>query len=86
MGYSVVYSTDYMFQVLAIVPGSLDNGWDTANDLFSSGDSIIPVTHYDVVYFENTAGMNQWIISTVGEGRTPEKLIASGIRKDLAEK
>lgn len=68
--YSVIFSADYDFQVISIIEGNLETGWDIANEMFSDG--ILKrnnIDHYDVVWFESSYEMNKWILQEVKESR-----------------
>lgn len=67
---SLIFSTDFQFQIIQIVFGDSNKAWDIANEMFS--DKTLEknnIEHYDVVEFSDKNEMNKWIIEQVGCGR-----------------
>lgn len=66
---SLIYSADYDFQVLLVLPEvSRETAWQVAN---GSVDEFLNkgIEHYDVITFDDFAEMNTFIIESVGQGR-----------------
>jgi len=66
VNYAVIYSADYMFQVLNIVRADLSTAWNIANEMSENGTfKENKIEHYDVMHFDSVDDMNNWIIEQV---------------------
>ena len=68
---SVIYSTDYDFQVISIIEGNSEHAWDIANEMYK--DKVLEkhkIEHYDVMEFNSITDMNEWILDSVLDSRS----------------
>jgi len=70
--YSIIYSSDYDFQVIQFLPyKDSSQAWDIANKLYSDGElEKLGIGHYDVVSFNSLDELNNYILRQSGTGRT----------------
>ncbi len=72
--WSIIFSADYDFQVIAIYPVDLQGAWDIANDLLETGVlNVMGVEHYDVITYDSLAEMNKSLINLVTDSRKSRK-------------
>ena len=65
MRHSVIYSADFMFQVLSILTVENNKAWSIANNLQLTDKKWKNIEHFDVVTFETVGEMNQGISEQV---------------------
>lgn len=69
--YCVIFSGDFDFQVLSVIEGDLETGWNVANGMYEDGTfADNGIEHYDVNEFESLEEANDWIMEEVSEGRS----------------
>ena len=70
MKYQVIYSADHIFQVLKVVRGNSDDGWNEANRMYKAKElQENHIEHYDVIELDTINEMNAWIFEQVGDSR-----------------